>query len=297
MTARVESRRSGLFRDFCSPRGQFFGPWQSIPGMNRALLAELAARFKHLHQPGDPLVVLNAWDAASATRIAAAGFLAVATSSAAVNESLGFPDNNSAPAAAVFDAARRIVQAVIVPGTLDLEAGYGLSAEEFIDGVLGTGAVGFNLEDTDYTPGATQSAHLADPAVHAQRLADMRAVADRRRVPVVINARIDTFIRYRDRDPAAVLVDTIQRARLYLEAGADCVYPIGVYQPDVAAKLVDALQAPVNANIHPSVSLTDLAKTGVARISVGPTAFRVLMGDLERRAKLLAGGDVAGFTA
>jgi 2-methylisocitrate lyase-like PEP mutase family enzyme len=265
--------------------------------MNPTLLAELATRLKKLHQPGDPLVVLNAWDAASATRIAAAGFPAVATSSAAVNESLGVPDNNSAPPAAVFDAARRIVQAVSVPGTLDLEAGYGLSAEEFIDCVLGTGAVGFNLEDTDYTSGATQATPLADPVAHAQRLADMRAVADRRRVAVVINARIDTFIRYRDRDPAAVLDETIQRARLYLEAGADCVYPIGVYQPDVAAKLVDTLQAPVNANIHPSVVLADLAKTGVARISVGPTAFRVLMGDLERRAKLLAGGDVAGFTA
>jgi 2-methylisocitrate lyase-like PEP mutase family enzyme len=260
--------------------------------MNKSPLAELAARLKQLHEPGNPLLILNAWDAASATRIAAAGFPVVATSSAAVNEVLGQPDDNSAPAALVFEAARRIMQAVDVPGTLDLEAGYGLSADDLVDGVLATGAVGFNLEDTDYAAGGTS---LTEKGAHAQRLADLRSAADRRQVHVVINARVDTFIRDRGQDRAVVVAETIERARLYLEAGADCVYPIGVNQPDLAATLVDTLQAPINANIRPSGTVAEMTKAGVARISVGPTAFRLVMGDLERRAKLLAADDVGGF--
>jgi 2-methylisocitrate lyase-like PEP mutase family enzyme len=254
-------------------------------------LAELetgARRLRELHRPGDPLLLVNVWDAETAKRVEAAGGQAVATSSAAMAGGRGGRDDNSA-GPLIFETLTAIVAGVAVPVTADLEGGYGLSGTDVVDGLLAAGAVGCNIEDTDHTRGD----RLLDPERHAAYLAEIRAAADRRGVAVVLNARIDTFLRHRGHDPTAVLDETIRRAKLYRRAGADCVYPIGLRDADVVRRIVDSVDAPVNAN--PSAPLAALAQAGAARISFGAGPFLFMMSDFQRRATAAIGGDAAAF--
>ncbi len=110
----------------------------------------------------------------------------------------------------------------------------------------------------------------------------------------MLNARIDAIIRHPRRDPAAALDEVLRRARLYLEAGADCVYPIGLRDPGLAAQIVEELERPVNVN--PSEPLAALAAAGAARISLGGGVHSWMVGELERRAKRLLAGDAGAFT-
>ena len=157
---------------------------------SRERLATDAALLRALHQIGDPLVLVNVWDAESARRVERSGGRAVATSSAAVAASLGLADGNTMPPAAAFDALGRIAAAVAVPVTADLESGYGLSADELVDRLLAAGGVGLNLEDSDHgRPG-----ELIEAAAAAERLAAVRESATNSGVDVVVNARVDTYL-------------------------------------------------------------------------------------------------------
>lgn len=208
------------------------------------------------HVPGDPVLLPNIWDADTARLVEAAGFPVVATSSVAVAASLGYPDGGQAPADEMFAAAKRIARAVSVPVTVDAEAGYGLPAGELVERLLGTGAVGCNLEDTDHARG-----RIRPGAEQAEWLAAVREAAGN---ALVINARIDVFLKG---DQRQSLPDGIERARAYLAAGADCVYPIGIRSADVLGEFVEAVHpAAVNGNRIPGA---DLASLGVARISLG----------------------------
>ena len=253
-----------------------------------ARLEASAQRLRELHRPGDPLLLVNAWDAESAKRAEAAGSQVVATSSAAVAGATGRSDDNSAGVAA-FSALATIVNAVAVPVTADLEGGYGLAGDDFVDALLAAGAVGCNIEDTDHARGD----QLLAAEEHATYLAAVRAAAAARGVPIVVNARIDTIIRSATRDPELVFDETVRRARLYLEAGADCVYPIGLRDPAVARRLVAAVHGWVNVN--PSAPLSAFAEAGVARISFGAGPFFWLMGDFQRRAAAALAGDATAF--
>ncbi|GAA2702527.1 hypothetical protein GCM10010429_07610 [Micromonospora olivasterospora] len=117
--------------------------------VNPSTLVEQADTLCTLHKPGDPLVLPNAWDAGSARAVAAAGFPAVATSSSAVAESLGYADGEATPVDEMLAAVARIARAVPVPVTADLERGYGLRPTELVERLLSAGAVGCNLEDSD----------------------------------------------------------------------------------------------------------------------------------------------------
>ena len=210
-----------------------------------ALLAadhdQLTARadlLRSLHRAGDPLVLVNVWDAASAQRVEAAGARALGTSSSAIAASLGLPDDNTMGPVHAFAAVQRIAAVASVPVTADVEGGYGLSAAELVDGLLAAGAVGCNLEDSD----RTRPGHLLDAGAAAARLADVRAAARQAGVALVVNARIDTYFHGTAGDPADLVTETVRRARLYLEAGADCVYPIGVADPALAATLATELR-------------------------------------------------------
>jgi 2-methylisocitrate lyase-like PEP mutase family enzyme len=245
-------------------------------------LALLAHRLRALHVPGDPLVLVNAWDVASAREVVAAGGMAIGTSSAAISASLGEPDDNTMPIALAFGAIERIASAVPVPVTADLEAGYGLGGTELVGALLAAGAVGCNLEDTDHhRPG-----QLVDADVAAARLAAVRSAARESGVDVVVNARIDALIHLGD-DRAAALAEVVRRARRYIEAGADCVFPVGVSDPATAAQLVEELGVPVNVGLAPGVTVAQMAAAGVSRISVGPTFQRRAMADLRQRAREL----------
>jgi len=172
---------------------------------------------------------------------------------------LGFPDGEKAPAAEMFAAANRIAKAVNIPVTVDAESGYGMSGAELASRLLDAGAVGCNFEDTDHATGDVRPV-----AEQAERIAALRAAAGD---GLVINARVDSF---RGVDPKEHLVDGIARAKAYLEAGADCVYPIHLRTPDVLAAFVQGVGGAVNAPAWPgSPGLGGLAELGVARISLG----------------------------
>lgn len=233
----------------------------------RSLLEERAARLRALHVPGQPLVLPNAWDAATARAVVAVGYPVVATSSGAVAESLGYADHEQAPAGEMLAAVGRISRAVDVPVTADLEAGYSWSAPDLVEGLLEAGGVGCNLEDTDHAAGGRTS-----PDAQSERLRSVRTAAAGAGVAVVLNARIDTWL-HPGREPDR-FADAVERARLYLAAGADCVFPIGLSNADTIRRFVHKVDAPVNVLRRPGQSLTDLARLGVARISHGTSLFR-----------------------
>ncbi|MHB9759278.1 isocitrate lyase/PEP mutase family protein [Streptomyces sp. BYX5S] len=224
--------------------------------------------FRTLHHdrsPGDPLVLPGPWDAASARVFEETGFTALATPSAGVAASLGYEDG-STPADEMFAAVRRIVRAVSVPVSADIEGGYGLAPKELVERLLETGAVGCNLEDSDHTTGTLKSA-----AAHADWLAEVRAAAGDR---LFLNARVDTFIRSVP-DPVA---EAVERARLYVAAGADCVYPIGA-PLDAVPALRSAIAGPINVGAPPGgPSLREWGASGATRITFGPGLQRRAMG-------------------
>jgi 2-methylisocitrate lyase-like PEP mutase family enzyme len=240
-----------------------------------------AAALRALHVAGKPLVLPNAWDADSARLVEAAGFPAVATSSGAVAKSLGFEDGERAPVAEMFGAAARIVSAVSVPVTVDAESGYGLAPAEFVGRLLETGAVGCNFEDT--APGNG----LRPVAEQAGLLAGIREAAGD---SLVLNARVDAFLRASEED--AAFDDAVSRARTYLEAGADCVYPIHVRSVENLAGFVKAVApAAVNATYLPGgPDLDGLAELGLARISLGTGLWKVTRSFVERTLADMARG-------
>jgi 2-methylisocitrate lyase-like PEP mutase family enzyme len=231
-----------------------------------AALAERARLLRELHRPGDPVVLPNAWDAASARRFAATGAAALATTSVAVAEALGHEDGERTPPVEMLAAVGRIAGAVEVPVSADLEAGYGLAPDELVGGLLDAGAVGLNQEDTDHSTGG-----LRDPDRQAERLAAIKEAGRAAGVDVVLNARVDCFLRAGpDADPDAVVDDAVRRSRRYAEAGADCVYPIGAPGPDAIRRLVEEAGAPVNVvSGAAGPGRSELAALGVARVTFG----------------------------
>jgi 2-methylisocitrate lyase-like PEP mutase family enzyme len=241
-------------------------------------LSQRAERLRALHQPGRPLVLANAWDAASARRFAGLGLPALATTSAGVANALGFADGEAIPPAEMFAALGRIAAAVAVPVTADLEAGYRLPAAELVEQLLAAGCVGLNLEDTDHVAGEGK---LVDAERQAERLAAVKAAGRAAGVDVVLNARVDVYLGRVA--PAARVEEGIRRGRLYLEAGADCVYPILANDEAEIAALVRGVGGPLNVMALPNgPPLARLAELGVARVSFGSLLLKRALAEAER---------------
>src|SRR6185312_16404931 len=149
--------------------------------------------------------------------------------------------SENAPATEMFAAAARIARSVDVAVTCDAEAGYGLPPDELVEALLNAGVVGCNLEDTDHKTGA-----LTDVERQAERLAAIRRAATSRGYGLVINARVDVFLSRDSRALEDRIREGIARARAYLDAGADCVYPITLADERAIGQFVDAVDAPVN---------------------------------------------------
>jgi len=239
--------------------------------VSASVLEAQAQQLRGLHVPGSPLLLVNAWDPPSARRLAHDGYPAIATTSAGVAEALGYEDGNVTPPDEMLGAVARIAAAVDVPVTADLEAGYGLEPRELVTGLLGAGAVGLNFEDTDHEAGA-----LTDPERQAERLAAIKQAGRDAGVDVVLNARVDVFLR--GGEPEAQLDEGVRRGRLYAEAGADCVYPIAAGGRDAIQRLVAEIGAPVNILAVPGgLSLAELGELGVARVSFGSGLMHIAM--------------------
>jgi len=213
---------------------------------------------------------------ATAGAVVQAGFPVVATTSWGVAEALGYPDHEGAPAAEMLAAAARISRCVDVPVTVDAEAGYGMEPAALVAALRDAGAAGCNLEDTEYTPGIPfdhAAGTLRDPTRHAKWLRSVRKAADELDYPLVINARVDNFLSpfIAGAEPETqrkLVPDALERARGYLDAGADCVYPIALWEPDALGRFMSEVRGPVNISRVPQVSsVADLAALGVARVS------------------------------
>jgi 2-methylisocitrate lyase-like PEP mutase family enzyme len=239
-----------------------------------ARLVALAQRLRGLHH-GEMLVLPNAWDAASAQVVADAGFPAIATSSAAIAAMLGHPDAEGAPPSEMFAANARIARSVSIPVTMDAEGGYGLSPSEVVERLLENSLVGCNLEDTDH-----RGRGLVEAEAQAEWLAAVRSAADSAGVPVVLNARIDVFLPTSRIAEGDRIAEAIRRGQLYRNAGADCLYPIGVGDPATLATLIAALDGPVNGNSIGELDLARLRALGVARVSYGPRFYRQALAGL-----------------
>jgi 2-methylisocitrate lyase-like PEP mutase family enzyme len=237
-----------------------------------------ATLLRDLHRPGHPVVLPNVWDAGSARIVAAAGFAAVGTSSAAVAESMGYRDGEAAPVEEILDAVARIVRAVSVPVTVDFERGYGLPPAQLVERLAASGAVGCNLEDS-----LPSTRALVDAHEQADFLAAVRDSARAATVDLVINARIDVFlddvfldgVESGAHTTTARLDEAIRRARLYVSAGADCVYPIRMTSAGDIRAIVDETGARVNILGAPGApEIAELAALGVARVSFGAGIYR-----------------------
>ena len=239
---------------------------------------------RSLARPGDPLLLPNAWDAATARAVVAAGFPVVATTSGGVAATLGYEDHEGAPADEMFAAAARIARGVEVPVTVDAEAGYGMEPGDLVAALRSMGAAGCNLEDSDHAAGG-----LRDPDHHAEWLGAVRHAASEDGYPLVINARIDVFVGpfLAGAGPGSqkdLVPEALQRANAYLEAGVDCVFPILLCEADALRQFTSEVGGSVNVLRLPQApSLAELAELGVARVSWGVLLYREAMGRFEGR--------------
>lgn len=233
--------------------------------MDKHIQIQRAQRFRALHDRRRVLLLPNAWDAGSARIFAGLGFDAVATTSAGVAWALGYPDGEGTPLDEVLAVVERIVRVTPLPVSVDFEAGYGDSPEAVAANVhrlIETGAVGINLED------GVRHEYLRDIDDAARRVAAARQAANEAGVPIVINARVDNWMVGGDEDEDTRVAEALRRARAYLEAGADCIYPIGVSNPELIGRLCAAIDAPVNVGVRPGLpDMAELGRLGVARVS------------------------------
>lgn len=230
--------------------------------------------FRSLHR-GKILILPNAWDAASARIIQQAGFSAVATTSAGIAFTLGYPDGQRISREEMLAVVGRIAKAVEVPVTADVEAGYGARPEDAARtarDVLAAGAVGMNLEDATGDP----QHPLLELALQIERV---KAV---RELPIVLNARTDVYLL--EVGPLEKRYDeALRRLAAFRDAGADCVFVPGLRDPATIARFVKDLHCPVNILAGPgSPSIPELQKLGVARVSVGSAAMRATLGLLRQ---------------
>src|ERR1044071_2544704 len=178
-----------------------------------------AQTLRALHAGPGLLVLPNAWDAASARAVQSAGFPAVATTSSGVALSLGYLDGEKAPMDEMYNAAARVIAAVDLPVTVDFEAGYKLSVEDIARRLIAIGAAGLNYEDTDHY----SDVKLVPAELQAERVAALKAAGKAAGADLVVNARVDVFI-HKQGTPEEQLAGGLRRARLYKDAGADCIY-------------------------------------------------------------------------
>jgi 2-methylisocitrate lyase-like PEP mutase family enzyme len=252
--------------------------------MSFAAQAEKAHKLQALHLGPRILVLPNVWDVASARIVEDAGFPAIATSSAGVANSLGYPDGQKISRDEMLEVVARIVRAVSVPVTADMEAGYGKTPEDLAQtavAIVEAGAVGCNIEDL-VEEGSGQLFPIQE---QKQKIRAMVEAAKKLGAHLVINARTDIFLEGIG-DPTTRVERTAERLNAYREAGAESFFAPGVKDADTIGKLVRAVKGPLNvlATVG-SLSVAELEKLGVARISCGSGPMRASMGLTARIAK------------
>ncbi len=222
--------------------------------------------FAALHRRGEPFLLPNAWDVASAVVLAAAGFPAVATTSLGVTAAAGLVDGDGTGRAATVGLARLITPRLQVPVTVDIEGGYSddpAEVAELAAELAEVGVAGLNLEDATATRGLRTA---PDQAVIIEAV--LAAAPD-----LFVNARTDTYW-LQIGPPEGRLADTIGRLRAYSEAGAHGVFVPGLSEPHEVDVVTTEVQLPLNLLWRPGMDLAELGRHGVARVSTGSGPYR-----------------------
>jgi len=259
-------------------------------------LNDKADRLRELHRTARPLVLVNAWDVASARIIEELGFPAVATTSAGIAWAEGFADGERITREHMLARVELIAHAISAPLTADLEGGYGASvrdAAETARGAIQAGAVGLNLEDT-----VAGGSSLIELGLQCQRIVAMRATATQLGVPLVINARTDVYLAKVGDSDAWRFDEATRRGNRYFEAGADCVFVPGVVDEATIAALVANLKGPINILAGAAApSVARLRELGVARVSVGSGAMGYVLAQFREIAAGMRDGGGFEFAA
>jgi 2-methylisocitrate lyase-like PEP mutase family enzyme len=245
-----------------------------------------AETFHALHSKGDPLVLFNAWDVATAKAIAKTA-PAVATSSGAVASALGYADGEDVPFDMVTGLVSRMTASVSVPVSIDLEAGYGDTPDDAAKSatkVLEAGAIGINIED-GLSGGRRQ---LVSPERHAAKIKAVRDTAQQLGINLFINARTDPFL-LKFGSPDQCLNEAARRAKIYADAGADGIFVPGLTDLVLIEKFVQRTPLPVNIMVTQGVPvIADLARVGVRRVSLGPWPMMAAMRVIGQAAAVVA---------
>jgi 2-methylisocitrate lyase-like PEP mutase family enzyme len=252
--------------------------------MNVQAQALKAEQLRHLHSGPKMLVLPNAWDVASARILEDLGFPAIATTSAGIAATLGYPDGQKISRDEMLGVVARIAKAVHLPVTADVEAGYGVTVNDMtqtVKAVVVAGAVGINLEDVT---GRHESSQV-DLALQLEKIRAIRKATESLGVPLVLNARTDIYLM--PIGPVETRFNrTVERLRAYREAGADCLFVPGLKDAETIAKLVRAVNGPLNILLAADApTLRELEKMGVARASAGSGVMRATLGLTRRIAK------------
>ena len=259
--------------------------------MVSSIQKEKAEMFLKFHQDKEILVLLNSWDIGSSKLIEACGYKAIATTSMGIAASLGYPDCQIIKLSEMIEAIKGIVNAVQVPVTVDIEAGYGKNLNEIIDSVkkiIATGIVGINIEDSiDLNP------VLIDEIEFCDRISAIRALSDSLGFHLVINTRTDSFYTSSG-TTREKLSESIKRGNKYREAGADCIFIQPVWEKETISTLVKEINAPINILIKPVVgaglppSVRELQDLGVARVSLGSGLMKATLALIKKVADELS---------
>jgi 2-methylisocitrate lyase-like PEP mutase family enzyme len=279
-------------------RAEVDGRTSRKEGVDRATQRERAAAFQRLHAGARAVVLVNAWDAASARLLEEAGQSAIATTSAGMAWSLGYADGEQMGTQDLVAACRRICRVVKTPVSVDIERGFGSTAGEVcavVRPLLDIGVVGINIED-GVTPGTGQ---LAPPEILAERIAALRALVRESDGALFINARTDTYFAPAI-DPASRDDETVRRARIYVEAGADGIFVPGLVSLPEISRLARTVARPLNIYAgHDGVpSIQALEHAGVRRVSLGCGPLQAALALTRRIAReALEQGTYAAMTA
>ena len=242
-----------------------------------------AEDFRGLHHGKRILILPNAWDVPSARVFENEGFPAVATSSAGLMVSLGYPDGEVIGRNEFVSAVERIAKVLSVPLSVDIVAGFGKTTEEVVatvKAILRAGGIGINIEDFAHS---TKKLFPAERQV--ENVKAIRRLGDTVGVPLVINARTDA-LRFASGDDEAKFDEAVRRAIAYRDAGADCVYPMGLTEAVSIKRFVKELDFPINVMVRKGLpAVNELERLGVARVSFGPSASYAAMGLLKRASK------------
>jgi len=248
--------------------------------------------FMQMHDGKDILLLANSWDVGSSRLIEACGYSAIATTSMGIAASLGYPDGQVMQLSEMLPTISGIVDAVQVPVTADIEAGYGDNADDVVSTVkkmIDTGIVGINIEDS-----VSLSPALIDEMEFSERIVAIRELSDSLGLHLVINARTDAFYTSSG-STHEKLAESIRRGNRYSEAGADCVFVQPVWQREIISTLVKEINAPINILANPGIggglppSVSELQELGVARLSLGSGLMKATLALMKKVADELSG--------